>query len=364
MPPTAPFPLPLLLLLSPLVVLAASPSPSPFPLVVNTWAGPFTVATDAAFLALAGNSSSSSDPSSDPFSLSAATAIDAVHAGCTACEAARCDGTVGPGGSPDEACETTLDALLIDGRTLNVGAVAGLRRVAAAATVARHVLELTGHSLLVGDQATAYAVRHGLAEENLSSAESRAACDAWRARGCLPNFRAGVVPDPDDPECAAAAPRAHDTLSLIAIDARGNIAAGTTTNGAAHKIPGRAGDAAIPGSGAYADSDVGACGATGDGDIMMRFLPCYQAVESMRRGMAPRDAARDAVARMAARYPGVRAGLVVVSRDGVHAGAACGWEFQYAWRGGGMERAEVVVVEALRLGEGEGGGEEGRVKDL
>lgn len=42
------------------------------------------------------------------------------------------------------------------------------------------------------------------------------------------------------------------------------------------QVPGRVGDAAVPGAGAYADSEVGGCGATGDGDVHMRFLPCYQ----------------------------------------------------------------------------------------
>lgn len=65
----------------------------------------------------------------------------------------------------------------------------------------------------------------------------------------------------------------HDTIAMIAIDIQGKIAAGTSTNGLRHKIPGRVGDSPIPGAGAYADQEVGAAAATGDGDIMMRFLP-------------------------------------------------------------------------------------------
>ena len=52
--------------------------------------------------------------------------------------------------------------------------------------------------------------------------------------------------------------------------------AGTTTNGANHKIAGRIGDSPIVGAGAYADNTVGAATETGDGDVMMRFLPSYQ----------------------------------------------------------------------------------------
>jgi N4-(beta-N-acetylglucosaminyl)-L-asparaginase len=57
----------------------------------------------------------------------------------------------------------------------------------------------------------------------------------------------------------------------------GRIAAATSTNGASHKVPGRVGDGPIPGAGAYAEQGIGGCGGTGDGDLHMRFAPCYQA---------------------------------------------------------------------------------------
>ncbi|CAK9302270.1 unnamed protein product [Gordionus sp. m RMFG-2023] len=57
----------------------------------------------------------------------------------------------------------------------------------------------------------------------------------------------------------------------------------------------RVGDSPIPGAGGYADNSFGAAVATGDGDIMMRFLPSYQAVENLRNGMTPIDAANDSL---------------------------------------------------------------------
>jgi N4-(beta-N-acetylglucosaminyl)-L-asparaginase len=62
---------------------------------------------------------------------------------------------------------------------------------------------------------------------------------------------------------------------MIAIDLKGHIAAGTSTNGAQNKIAGRVGDSPVAGAGAYADEEVGAAASTGDGDIMMRFVPRY-----------------------------------------------------------------------------------------
>ncbi|EGR44239.1 asparaginase-like protein [Trichoderma reesei QM6a] len=329
------------------------------PLIINTWSGPFTAATDAAFFALTSSLSSSS------------LALDAAQAGCQACQSNQCDTTVGFGGSPDESCETTLDALIMDGQTLNAGAVANLRRVKDAVGVARHVLEHTRHTLLAGEQATQFAVENGFAEESLSTEDSLRVCHEWRANNCQPNYRSSVLPDPLS-SCGPYIPNintktnvladnnqhltsqstdindpSHDTLSLIALSAAGQLATCTTTNGASHKIPGRVGDGPIPGSGSYADSQAGACAATGDGDLMMRLLPCYQAVESLRRGMTPLEAAQDAVRRIVARFPDARTGIVVVDLKGEHAGAGSGWEFTYSYRGGGMERAEVVVVEAL-----------------
>ncbi|KAH8909264.1 hypothetical protein BR93DRAFT_876178 [Coniochaeta sp. PMI_546] len=341
-------------------VVMAQQSPG-LPIVINTWGGPFTVATDAAYEALV------SDPRT--------SALDAVEIGCQTCERHRCDGTVGYGGSPDENCETTLDAMIMDGATLKSGAVAGLRRVRDAISVARHVLDHTAHSLLVGDLATRFAVENGFEEEDLTTPESALLCSNWKTEAsCQPNYRINVDPDPSircgpytplsPPESdsgtmarrdtnyplvapAVPRPRSHDTISIVVIHASGRMAAGTSTNGASHKVPGRVGDGPIVGSGSYVDSATGGCGATGDGDILMRFLPCYQAVENLRRGMTPRQAAEDVVDRMLRKYPAVSSGIVVVDAKGNHGGAASGWTFTYALRGGKMNATQVTQVPPL-----------------
>lgn len=343
------------------VVAAQTASPG-LPFVINTWGGQFTSATNAAYETLVSGRHVS--------------ALDAVEIGCSTCERNQCDGTVGYGGSPDENCETTLDAMIMDGGSMNVGAVAGLRRVRDAISVARRVLDHTSHSLLVGDQATQFAVQNGFVEEDIATPDSRASCEHWKAlSNCQPNFRINVSPDPlsgcgpytplppaesgsqsgsvahqHDAQGilmlppSAVNPRSHDTISIIVISSAGDMAAGTSTNGASHKIPGRVGDGPIIGSGSYVDEEVGGCGATGDGDIMMRFSPCYQAVENLRRGMSPREAAEDVVMRMLRKYPAVLTGIVVVDANGLHGAAASGWTFTYAFRGGTMNQTRVVEV--------------------
>ncbi|KAK4119122.1 hypothetical protein N657DRAFT_553360, partial [Parathielavia appendiculata] len=336
----------------------ASPHQSPnLPFVINTWGGAFTAATDAAYLALTTNPDNLEPPP---------TALDAVEIGCTTCEQNQCDNTVGFGGSPDENCETTLDAMIMDGTTMKSGAVAGLRRIRDAISVARAVLEHTRHSLLIGDLATQFAVQMGFGpEEDLATAQSRARCEEWRRGGCKGNYWVDVLPDPEI-SCGPYRPAtglewsgvgggeegqvSHDTISMVVIDGAGRMAAGTSTNGAAFKIPGRVGDGPIVGSGSYVDGDVGGCGATGDGDIMMRFLPCYQAVENLRRGMTPTEAAEDAVRRMLRKYPKTSSGVVVVDNKGEHGAAGSGWIFTYAFRRGPMNKTEVVSIPPLSIG--------------
>jgi len=323
------------------LALAACTNPN-LPFVINTWGGAFTSATDSAYKALLVNSS----------------ALDAVQTGCTTCETEQCDGSVGYGGSPDENCETTLDAMIMDGGSMKSGSVAALRRVKNAIGVARAVLEYTSHTMLAGELATEFAVQMGFKEESLGTDDSESVCEAWKDEQCQPNYRLNVIPDAES-SCGPYEPgplggstldkrqHGHDTISQIAITHDGTMAAGTTTNGARHKVPGRVGDGPITGSGSYVDADVGGCGATGDGDIMMRFLPCYQAVENLRNGMTPTEAAEDAVLRMTRKYPELSSGLVVVDKKGHHGGAASGWTFTYSFRGGMMEETEVVTIEPV-----------------
>ncbi|KAG2465835.1 ASPG asparaginase, partial [Polypterus senegalus] len=82
---------------------------------------------------------------------SGSSALDAVEKGCQQCEIDQCDGSVGYGGSPDERGETTLDAMIMNGDTMEVGSVADLRRIKNAIGVARAVMEYSRHTLLVGE---------------------------------------------------------------------------------------------------------------------------------------------------------------------------------------------------------------------
>ncbi|XP_053685340.1 N(4)-(Beta-N-acetylglucosaminyl)-L-asparaginase [Sabethes cyaneus] len=339
-----------------LLILQVKPSTQRLPLVINTWA--FTNATLRAHQSL---------------TVGEFAAIDALVEGCSVCEREQCDGTVGYGGSPDENGETTLDAMIMDGTTMNVGAVAALREVKHAIAVARHVLENTKHTLLVGDQATEFAVMMGFQRESLQTERSKGMWQDWKNNHCQPNFWTNVIPSPSmscgpyepisvnsiDQHFLSApsneADRAHqygrynhDTIGMIVIDSDSHVVAGTSTNGARNKIPGRVGDSPIAGSGAYADSSVGAAAATGDGDVMMRFLPSLLAVEGLRQGLTPAQAGEAALARISKHYPDFMGGIVVASRDGKY-GAACRGipEFPFSVAEGVSPEAGVSVKTVL-----------------
>nr|VDD39486.1 unnamed protein product [Brassica oleracea] len=342
-----------LLLFLPLLTAAEAEQwkPKKFPVVVSTW--PFIEAARAAWRAVDKGSS----------------AVEAVVEGCSACEELHCDGTVGPGGSPNENGETMLDALIMDGVTMEVGAVAAMRYVKDGIRAAWLVMKYSQHTLLAGEGASAFAISMGLpGPMNLSSPESLKKWSDWKENRCQPNFRKNVVPangcgpykpkdggiDVSTESCEMGTieyrlpplvgPHNHDTISMAVIDKMGHIAVGTSTNGATFKIPGRVGDGPIAGSSAYADDEVGGCGATGDGDIMMRFLPCYQVVESMRQGMKPEEAAKDAVSRIARKFPDFVGAVVAVDKNGSHAGACHGWTFQYSVQDPNMDDVQVFTV--------------------
>src|ERR1044072_5466028 len=92
----------------------------------------------------------------------------------------------------------------------------------------------------------------------------------------------------------------YGTINCSAVNARGDVCGVTTTSGLAWKIPGRVGDSPILGAGLYVDNDVGAAGSTGRGEANLYNLCSFLIVESMRRGLSPKDAGMEALKRIKA----------------------------------------------------------------
>ena len=112
----------------------------------------------------------------------------------------------------------------------------------------------------------------------------------------------------------------------------------------------RVGDSPIPGAGAYAEGTVGAAVATGDGDVMMRFLPSLIAVEHMRNNASPEAAARAAIARIIPYYPDFVGAVVAVNKMNAYGAACHGMDtFPYSvyTKTGGLQLKTVECVKKI-----------------
>jgi N4-(beta-N-acetylglucosaminyl)-L-asparaginase len=256
------------------------------------------------------------------------SALDAVEAGVNQAELDPENLSVGFGGLPDEGGEVTNDAIIFWGPTHAAGAVGCLKRIKRPISVARKVMEKTKHTLLVGDDATAFARAQGFVEQPLLTAKARAKWEAWKAD---PRRKDHRVHDN------------HDTIGMVALDARGDLCVGTSTSGLGFKVPGRVGDVAVPGGGAYLDNDVGGVAATGNGDVMMRFAPAIVAVELMRAGVRPAEACARALARIETKGYRVQGALVALSKQGEFGAARIGTSpFPYSVRNAGVDEVRNV----------------------
>jgi N4-(beta-N-acetylglucosaminyl)-L-asparaginase len=233
-------------------------------------------------------------------------ALDAVEKGVNQAELDPENLSVGFGGLPDEEGEVTNDAILFWGPKHAVGAVGCIKRIKRPISVARLVMEKTRHTLLVGDDATKFAVKRGFTEEALLTEKARARWEAWKKNPSRETFWN------------------HDTIGMVAIDRAGDLCAGTSTSGLAFKIKGRVGDVSIPGAGAYVDNEVGGVAATGNGDVMMRFGLALMAVEFMRAGAPPQEACARSLRRVEEKGYRVSACLVALSKKGEFGAARIG----------------------------------------
>ena len=226
----------------------------PGPVVISTWdfGQP---ANDIAMAALQGG---------------AASALDAVEAGVRSVEAAG-NSSVGPSGLPNAAGVRQLDACVMNGPDHEIGSVAGVEGVLHPVTAARCVMERTPHAMLVGQGAKWFAEAQGL--ETYPTEEDEEKYEQWLAE----QVRTGEarMPSAED-KGGFGGPENHDTVALLVLDADGNLAGGCSTSGWGGKLPGRVGDSPIIGSGLYVDNEVGAAGATGLGENVMRYCVSYQ----------------------------------------------------------------------------------------
>lgn len=235
--------------------------------------------------------------------------LDALIAGVNIVELDPEDSSVGYGGLPNADGVVQLDSSCMHGPKRQAGGVAALEGVRTPSLVAKAVMELTDHHLLVGKGAQDFARRLGFPiEDDLNTERSRRAWLEWKRRTDPLHYldptkrqalyervlREMIAEGWIDPD------HAYGTINCDGIGPNGDICGVTTTSGLAWKIPGRVGDSPILGAGLYVDGGVGAAGSTGRGEANLYNLTSFLIVELMRRGMHPKDAGLEGLRRIKA----------------------------------------------------------------
>lgn len=208
--------------------------------------------------------------------------IDALEAGLAAAELDPNLIMIGLGSLPNAEGDLELDASIMRGSDLMCGAVCAVRNIVPVISLARRVMEDTPHVMIAGDQARRFAIEEGFEPRQTLSADVIERWETWRK----------------SPERIKVYEHTHsDTVTMLGL-ADGNLAAASSTSGLPFKQPGRVGDSPIFGAGIYADDEIGAAGATGNGEELWKAVASFRAVEFMRQGLSPQQACEGVVQQM------------------------------------------------------------------
>ncbi|HZS76325.1 MAG TPA: isoaspartyl peptidase/L-asparaginase family protein [Ktedonobacteraceae bacterium] len=254
------------------------------------------------------------------------SALEAVEAAVRALED-NPNYNAGTGASLNSDGNIELDAGMMDGARLQVGAVAGIERIKNPISLARKVLE-SPHVLLVGRGAEQFAKEQGIEQCALEELITERQRNIWlehKKKETEPRYHRREV------RSVEARPEKHGTVGAAALDAQGNLAAATSTGGLHYKYPGRVGDSPLVGCGFYADENA-AVSCTGDGEDFIRLLIAKRAADFVGRGLIAREAAEAAIAVLGAKAEGT-GGLIIVDRKG---------NVGYAWNSQNMSHAFMI----------------------
>lgn len=231
------------------------------------------------------------------------TAVDAAVAAAVALED-NAQFNAGYGAVLTEDGKAELDAGLMDGETLNVGAVAGVRRVKNPILAAKAMLAVP-QTLIIGSGAEDFAQQRGLTMCEPEAMIEPCVYRRWQELK-QKNSEPTRITDPDEK---------HGTIGAVAVDASNHIASAASTGGVMMKVPGRVGDTPLAGAGFYAEDGSGAAACTGQGEYFIRLVIARRAVEFMSHGYTAQEAA-DACVKLLTERLGGDGGLITVDAAG------------------------------------------------
>ena len=199
-----------------------------------------------------------------------------------------------------------LDACMMDGGTLRAGGVGCVEHIRNPIRAAKKILADSPHVYFVGNGAERFAQEHGLdlcTNDDLIIPREVERLREAKQQGYL------QMPDEFGPM------RSHDTVGAVALDSKGNIAAGTSTGGTLNKAPGRVGDSSLIGCGCYADNLSAAVSTTGWGEPMMKLVLSKWTADRVEQGTVPQEAAQRALYYLKSRLQG-HGGIILLDARG------------------------------------------------
>lgn len=210
-----------------------------------------------------------------------------------------------------------LDACVMDGGSLNVGAVAGVSHIRNPVLAARAVLEHSPHVLYIGSGAESFAAQHGL---ETVAADYFSTPERWQQLQRALDSQQMLLDHDGASQTNGGDPLDNDrkfgTVGAVACDLQGNLAAATSTGGMTNKQAGRVGDSPIVGAGCYANNANVAVSCTGTGEVFMRTLAAYDIAALVEYSGLSLKQASERVVMEKIPLLGGSGGIVAVDRDG------------------------------------------------
>ena len=282
------------------------------------------------------------------------------------------DYSTGLGGLPNEACEVQLDACCLHGPTRRGATAGAVSRIKNASLLARTVMEETGYTSLVGQDAQRFAMDRGFPSEELITERTRRMWKVWEKIQTHQELPGDGIVDPNWPAAFRKAhflPASQQALNQLihrleplaahaglgpqftwraiydallpvstplyvsTVNQKEEMSSVATTSGVPWRLAGATSDIAMIGAGCYLDPEIGSAGSTGSAEANIKIAGARTIVENMRRGMSPEEAGMDALHRIVHWYGGDMTALrfvemvyYVLRKDGAYAGLSL-------WRG-------------------------------
>ncbi len=222
-----------------------------------------------------------------------------------------------------------MDASIMDGSSLAAGAVAGIRNIKNPVLLAREVMEHSGHVFLSGKGATEFAMSRGVSFAPDEYFHNQDRYDQWIAIRDSDFYQLDHKGD-NLKGTMTHTDHKFGTVGAVACDAKGNLAAATSTGGMTNKRFGRIGDSPVVGSGTYANNKTCAISCTGHGEFFLRAVVAYDVSCLMEyKGLSLHEAC-NTVINEKLKNMGGEGGIIAVDGQG---------NFDFCFNSAGMYRA-------------------------